>query len=115
MRTPPPLAAPIPMRSQNGESPEAVAVVAERRPSACSHRKTIPPFRRDLIISLINCINFPAMQRIETLVWRFLSKFMEDLFCMDVKCSPPPLCWVAVIDGGIVGCGYAADDNTNPT
>jgi hypothetical protein len=55
------------------------------------------------------------MQRIGILVWRFLSKFMEDLFCVDVQCSPPPFCWVAIIDGGIVGRGYAADNDANPT
>jgi hypothetical protein len=84
-------------------------------PTACSHRETIPPFRRDLTKSSINCVDFPAMQRIGTLVWRFLSKFMEDLFCVDVQCSPPLLCRVAIIDGGIVGRGYAADDDANPT
>jgi hypothetical protein len=40
---------------------------------------------------------------------------MEDLFCMDVQCFPPLFRRVAVIDGGIVGRGYAADNNANPT
>ena len=84
-------------------------------PTACSHWKTIPPFRRDLTKSSINCVNFPAMQRIGILVWRFLSKFMEDLFRVDVQCSPPPSRQVAIIDGGIVGRGYAADNDANPT
>jgi hypothetical protein len=84
-------------------------------PTACSHRKTILPFRRDLTKSSINCVNFPAMQRIGILVWRFMSKFMKDLICVDIKCSPPPFCRVAVIVGGIVGRGYAADNDANPS
>jgi hypothetical protein len=84
-------------------------------PTACSHRKMIPLFRRDLMKSSINCVNFPAMQRIGILVWRFLSKFMKDLFCLDVQCSPPPFRRVAVIDCGIVGRGYAADNDPDPT
>ncbi len=60
--------------------------------------------------SSIKCVNIPVMRRIGILVWRFLSKFVDDVICVEEKCRfPRVLFQVDVIDCGVIGHGYSAN------